>query len=346
MKYKRIKILVLRSNPIGTDSLRLDEEIREIQAELERAKYRDRFEILNEGAVRVDDLSRSLLKHKPDIVHFSGHGLGEDGLVLEDDTGKTQRVPTGALLKLFEWCRESVKCVLLNACYSDVQAKAIHQHIHCVVGMNQAIGDRAAIQFAAKFYQSLLAGESFQSAYTFACTGLELLGNQEFSTPQLLNRTEQVDPFGITESESEPESSAAVTVSPKLASQHSQTIGNVNISGSNNPFNAIQSGGNVILNQSSTQTTATHSDLQIAVEALARLKHGVSTADALNPIERATAEVPINLLEAELQKPTPDKSVIDQAIAILKKTLDGVITLAEPVTQVAALIAKAYGGLR
>ena len=40
-----------------------------------------------------------------------------------------------------------VECVLLNACYSEVQATAIVQHINYAIGMNQAIRDDAAIIF-------------------------------------------------------------------------------------------------------------------------------------------------------------------------------------------------------
>jgi len=54
-------------------------------------------------------------------------------------------VSTESLAKLFKLFQENVECVLLNACYSEAQAAAIHQHIDCVIGMNQAIGDKAAI---------------------------------------------------------------------------------------------------------------------------------------------------------------------------------------------------------
>jgi len=68
------KILILSANPKDTNRLRLDEQVREIQAALKRAKNRSEFEILTESAVRVDDLRRALLDNQPTIVHFSGHG--------------------------------------------------------------------------------------------------------------------------------------------------------------------------------------------------------------------------------------------------------------------------------
>ena len=44
---------------------------------------------------------------------------------------------------------------MLNGCYSQVQAEAIAQHIPSVIGMSQAIGDRAAIELAVGFYDAL-----------------------------------------------------------------------------------------------------------------------------------------------------------------------------------------------
>ena len=70
-----------------------------------------------------------------------------------------------ALSALFEKFADHVKCVVLNACYSAAQAEAIVKHIDYVVGMDDSIGDRAAIAFAVGFYQGCGAGESFDEAF-------------------------------------------------------------------------------------------------------------------------------------------------------------------------------------
>jgi hypothetical protein len=119
------KILMLTANPKNTDRLRLEEEVREIEGALERSKCRDQFEIIAKFAVRVDDLRGALLDHEPQIVHFSGHGAGSQGLALEDNFGKVQLVRTVSLARLFK-SFEAVECVFLNACYSEVQAEAIY----------------------------------------------------------------------------------------------------------------------------------------------------------------------------------------------------------------------------
>ncbi len=151
-------ILILSANPSDTTQLRLQKEVRDIEQTLERAKLRDEFQVISKGAVQIDDLQQTLYDYHPTIVHFSGHGAGSDGLVLEDNFGKTKLVTEEALARLFQSFQSELECVLLNACYSEIQAQAIHQHIDCVIGMNQAIGDEAAIKFAVGFYRALGAG--------------------------------------------------------------------------------------------------------------------------------------------------------------------------------------------
>lgn len=181
------KILLLSANPTNTAKLRLDEEVREIQAGLERAKHREQFEIISKLAVRVDDLRRALLDNEPQFVHFCGHGGGSQGLALENNSGQMQMVSASSLAGLFKLFPQ-VECVVLNACYSQKQAEAIHQHIDYVVGMNKAIGDRAAIEFAVGFYDALIAGRSIEDAFEFGRASIDLESMPESSTPILKSR--------------------------------------------------------------------------------------------------------------------------------------------------------------
>jgi len=178
-------ILILAVNPRTSPPLRLDEEVREIDAGLQRAKKRELFDLKQRWAVRVQDVYQSLLDFKPQIVHFSGHGTGDDGLVLEDEAGNVRLVDTIALTKLFELFAANVECVVLNACYSEVQAEVIAQHIPYVIGMNKAIGDIAAIKFSTGFYSALGAGESVEFAYKLGCNVIQLDGIPEHLTPVL-----------------------------------------------------------------------------------------------------------------------------------------------------------------
>lgn len=178
------KILVLAANPKNTTKLRLDEEVREIAEGLRRSKKSHQFVTESRWAVRPDDLRRSILDFEPQIVHFCGHGEANGGLVLEDITGQAKPVKPEALAGLFELFAE-VECVLLNACYSEKQAEAIVQHIDYVIGMKQAIGDRAAIKFAVGFYDALGAGRTIEVAHKFGVNAIELEGISEELTPTI-----------------------------------------------------------------------------------------------------------------------------------------------------------------
>jgi AAA-like domain/TIR domain/CHAT domain len=207
------KILILTANPKNSDKLRLDEEVREIQEGLQRSRSRDQFEIISKWAVRPDDLRRALLDHEPQIVHFSGHGAGTNGLILENNAGQMKPVSTQSLARLFKLFQDKVECVLLNACYSEVQANAIHQHIDHVIGMSQAIGDRAAIEFAVGFYDGLGADRSYADAFEFGLSAIDLEGIPETDTPQLKQR----DPSALrtpADPSPNPVETPAETVSP------------------------------------------------------------------------------------------------------------------------------------
>ncbi|MCU0566085.1 MAG: caspase family protein [Oculatellaceae cyanobacterium Prado106] len=182
-------ILMLAANPKDTPSLRLGEEARSLQTSLERSQYRDCFTLQQRWAVTVTDLRRAMLDFNPQIVHFSGHGEGEEGLLFEDELGKSKFVSTeslAALLGLFAQSSNPLECVVLNGCYSVVQAKAIAHHIPYVIGMKQAILDRAAIAFSGGFYDALGAGRSVPEAFRFGKVAIQLEGIPEHELPILL----------------------------------------------------------------------------------------------------------------------------------------------------------------
>ena len=151
-------ILLVAANPKGTVSLRLQEEEREIKERLRLAGY-GKVPISSTGATRPRDIQQAMVDFKPQIIHFTGHGAGQDGLAFEDVSGQLKLVDSEALANLFKLFSNRVECVVLNACYSKFQAEAIAQHINYVIGMSQSIGDRAAIEFSVGFYTALGAGD-------------------------------------------------------------------------------------------------------------------------------------------------------------------------------------------
>lgn len=187
-QVQTISILLLSADPTNASRLRIGEELREIQEKLQLARLREKFKLDSRMSARPADISQSLLDLQPHIVHFSGHGTAMGALCFENHLGEIHPIAPDALAALFEQFTDHVNCVLLNSCYSEVQAVAIAQHIDYVVGMNQAIGDKAAIAFAIGFYQALGAGRAIVNAYKLGCVQIGLQGIPEHLTPVLIQK--------------------------------------------------------------------------------------------------------------------------------------------------------------
>lgn len=181
-------ILLLAANPMDTIRLKLDEEARAIDQALRQSQYRNRFEVRQHWAVQVKDVQSYLLRHKPDIVHFSGHGTESRQIILQNDISNSHPVSTRALSGLFSVFKDDIRCVVLNACYSEKQAQTIAEHIDYVVGMPNAIKDSTAISFATAFYQALGYGNDIETAFELGCVQIGLENLDEQDIPKLLTR--------------------------------------------------------------------------------------------------------------------------------------------------------------
>lgn len=222
-------ILLISANPSGTRHLDLEEEAREIDRALRSTRFRDAFRIAHAPAARIPDFREALLRHRPTVVHFGGHGTrreggptqgdvatavdrdlvpedgGEDGpslrgggILVRDAVGGAVPFPVEPLGELFGILRGSVpvRCILLNACYTEAQAKTIAEHVECVVGTTRAIHDAAAIAFSRSFYLALGEGESIATAFALARNAIAEERLDAPATVQLWHR-EGVDPSSI-----------------------------------------------------------------------------------------------------------------------------------------------------
>lgn len=167
-------MLFCTANPDVTP-LALDQEWRRISTRLEQRQPVVELRKVDCHAITIRDLRQKMIDNKPDLLHFSGHGAKRDGLVFADEMGGPVMVlgtALGSLIKIVG----SVKCVVLNACYSAEQAKAIAAHVHCVVGMHGTVGDDQAIEFATGFYDGLTGGFPFGRCFDLGLSAIEFAG--------------------------------------------------------------------------------------------------------------------------------------------------------------------------
>jgi hypothetical protein len=98
-----IRILFLAASPAGAAALALDEEVRAITGKLRSSDHGRQFELIQAPAARREDLLELLNRHRPHIVHFSGHG-GAEGLYFKGADGGTALAPAAAIEAVFRAC--------------------------------------------------------------------------------------------------------------------------------------------------------------------------------------------------------------------------------------------------
>lgn len=218
-----MKILILEANP--RQDLSLDKEIRSLRSVIDDAGDRSKFRIKDGAAVRKDQLQKLMLDFEAEdpkddqiIVHFCGHGTGEKGLVFEDRQGNSDLVSTKTLTDFFALFEKRVVCVVMNACYSEVQAEAINEHIKYVIGMNQAIEDRAAISFSIGFYRALIYDKSIEDSIGFGKNAIQLaIGDDPKSREAISEEMRKLVPIGeISEANIQEHLKPVLKVNPDL----------------------------------------------------------------------------------------------------------------------------------
>lgn len=187
---KQIVVLFLASNPKNASTLRLDEEAREIEEMIRKTKHRDSVKFITKWAVRPLDILQAINEHNPTIVHFSGHGTTQNDLVLENPDGTAKFVSKDAIVYSMTTSSDNIKLVFFNNCFSSGQAESVVEHVDFAIGMSIAIGDQAAIKFAAQFYSSLGFGKTVYESFIQAKAALLLESICEQDTPELFSKNE------------------------------------------------------------------------------------------------------------------------------------------------------------
>jgi len=181
-----IRILFLAANPVDQAHLRLRQEFDELRRAFDGAEQGKRFVLIQEFAVVAGQLQELLFRHQPQIVHFSGHGEESGAIVFEGADGESHPVSPSVLRDLFAKFNHTVRCVVLNACYTQTQASAIAATIDSVVGMHDALTDEAALNFAPAFFRALANGQTLADAFDLGRNQLDLQNLGEADKPHLL----------------------------------------------------------------------------------------------------------------------------------------------------------------
>jgi hypothetical protein len=180
--------LYLASSPRPLLPLQLDYEMRGITEAVRKGPLGDALNLVSAWAARPRDLQAELLRHKPQILHFGGHGEGPLGIVLEDDSGNGKAVSPEALGDLLRRISPRIRLVVLNACNSIAGVEYLTTVVDHVIAMAGPIGDSAAQLFSQSFYEAFAFGESVTKAFELGVNRLRLEGSDDATMPVLRSR--------------------------------------------------------------------------------------------------------------------------------------------------------------
>jgi hypothetical protein len=192
LNNERKTILFLASSPSNQAKLQLDKEFVRISSSLQEGIIE--YRLVAEWAITPNALQQAILKHKPNFIHFSGHGEAGDelsgGILLNDTESNAKLVSGMALENMFRIFARKIKIeiVLLNSCYSEDQATGISRHIPYVIGMNNSVDDDSAIEFSTGFYRGLAEEEDIEFAFDLAVNMIQLEGLKDDDVPVLLTK--------------------------------------------------------------------------------------------------------------------------------------------------------------
>jgi hypothetical protein len=180
-----IKVLLMAADPRQeSGGLRIDHEIRGALEATRMGRASSELEIVTELAVRGRDLASALLRHNPQIVHFAGHGAGDQGIVL-DGRERVRPEELAGLLTSFN----GVRVVVLNACETLPAAEALSEVVDYTVAMETGIYDDAAVDFSSVFYAALAFGRPVPFAFDLARNTMRERFGRNQTIPRLLVRT-------------------------------------------------------------------------------------------------------------------------------------------------------------
>lgn len=165
----KTKVLILAATPDDAGRIRPDKEVSELRERMAAMPSQKRPLVFDSiYAARLDQIQQELVRQRPTILHFSGHGA-PGMLAFETVDGETAPLEADLLARVLKGYRD-IECLVLHACFAEQVAKECLPYVKCVIGSTDAVDDVTAPSFSYLFYQSLAAGMDYEQAFEMGTT--------------------------------------------------------------------------------------------------------------------------------------------------------------------------------
>jgi len=199
-----LRMLMAIAAPADRPELAVGRELAQLDSALAELSQSGVLTTVRLEHTSLESLDQALLKHRPHVLHFIGHGdfVGDDGvLVLESDRmpGSADTIAGRQLAVLLRNYRDCLRLVFLNSCmgaatstrdpFSGVAQSLIRRGIPAVIAMQFPVPDAAAVALSRHFYRYLAAGQPVDAALSSARAFLYARGYPvEWGAPALYMR--------------------------------------------------------------------------------------------------------------------------------------------------------------
>lgn len=202
-----LRVLGMVASPSDVGALNVDVEKQRVETALRDLKAAGLVELTWLEGQTWRALQQAMRRGEWHVFHFIGHGdfdaMADEGLLLFcDDDGRAEKMHAAQLARLLANAPgHSLRLALLNACesgrgsardlFSSTASILVRRGIPAVLAMQYAITDRAAIEFARTFYESLVDGFPVDAAVVESRVAISLAVHNtvEWGTPVLYMRS-------------------------------------------------------------------------------------------------------------------------------------------------------------
>lgn len=199
----QLRILVVDCVPEDQRPLETEKERRELRSAIENTDVARVIPLIDPT---ISELREKLLRVKPHILHFIGHGgfdndRGDGYLCLVGDDGKTDRLRADELGQMLT-VAPNLRLVFLNSCrtaqfprrngqdpWSATAAAVLRAGVPAVIAMQFPISDAAAIVFSTGFYRALKEGDPLEAAVVEGRVEIQRRSPWEWGIPVLYLNT-------------------------------------------------------------------------------------------------------------------------------------------------------------
>jgi hypothetical protein len=171
-----LRILILISNPIDENTLNVENEVKNIKKALRSLVWSGDVKINICTNATLENL-RAELRHKPDILHFIGHGhydTKKKKSFLKFLSNEKRSEPIDSNTMCVQLQNSTIKLVILNSCegakastsnaFSGIAQNLIRSGIPYVLAMQFNVSDRTSMWLSSSFYSELITTHSVELA--------------------------------------------------------------------------------------------------------------------------------------------------------------------------------------